>query len=99
MAELAMTEILIYFLQLVNLNKMLMCLWKGCEFAVEDMAAFQEHVLTTHVQQPQQQQLILNDKQNDDGTEKEEMVEEQQIVAKFNHQEENKMIKMGGGQR
>jgi hypothetical protein len=72
-------------------------MWKGCQFAFEELAAFQEHVITKHALQ-QQRQLNL-DKQNDDGTEEEqEMVEKEQIVAKLN-QDENKMIKNGGGKR
>jgi hypothetical protein len=42
------------------------CLWKDCEFAFEDMAAFQAHVITKHAlqQQLQQQQQLNLDKQN-----------------------------------
>jgi hypothetical protein len=73
---------------------MLLCLWKGCEFASEHMAAFQEHVIAKHVHQQPQQNL---DNKIDVGMKEEEMVEQTQI-PKLNL-DENKMIKKGGGQR
>jgi hypothetical protein len=76
---------------------MLVCLWKGCEFAFEELAAFQEHVITKHALQQQPKQN-LHKQQNGVGTENEEMVEEEQTVAKLNP-EEKKMIKNGAGKR
>jgi hypothetical protein len=73
-------------------------MWKGCQFAFEELAAFQEHVITKHALQ-QQRQLNMDKQQNGVGTENEEMVDEEQRVAKLNQQEENKMIKRGGGKR
>jgi hypothetical protein len=72
--------------------KMPICLWKGCELAFEEFAAFQQHVNTKHVQQqePPQQQLNL-DKQNDSAI-KESMPK----MAKLSLLDENKMIKKGG---
>jgi hypothetical protein len=74
--------------------KMLICcMWKGCEFAFEEMAALQEHVITKHLQQqpPQQQQLNLanqNEEQEDGGP----MTKK----AKMNEEKECKMISQGG---
>jgi hypothetical protein len=67
-------------------------MWKGCEFATEEFAAFQEHVITKHAQQQEAQQQQLNlDKPNDVGI-KESMPE----MAKLNLLDENKMPKKGG---
>jgi hypothetical protein len=68
--------------------KMLICLWKGCEFGFEDMATVQAHVITNNIlQQPQQPQLNL-DTQNEEGP----MAKK----AKMNEEEESKMISRGG---
>jgi hypothetical protein len=74
------------------------CLWKDCELVLEDMAAFQEHVITKHAQQHQlQQQKQLNlVNQNDVGLKEEEdhggpMAKK----AKMNEEEESKMSKRG----
>jgi hypothetical protein len=71
---------------------MLICLWKGCEFTFEDLAAFQEHVFTKHaLPHKQPQKLQLEEKQNDLGPE-ENMVEK----AKSKLMSEDKKIKTGG---
>jgi hypothetical protein len=74
---------------------MLICQWKGCELAFEELAAFQEHVITKHALQ-QQRQLNLDKQQNDVGTE-ETVVQEQ--IEKLNLLNGNKMLKKGGSQR
>jgi hypothetical protein len=67
-------------------------MWKGCENAFEEFAAFQEHVNTKHVQQQeaQQQQQLNLEKLNDVGTE-----ESMPKMAKLNLNED-KMNKKGG---
>jgi hypothetical protein len=75
--------------------KMPICSWKGCEFACEEMAAFQAHV-TKHVQPQQQQQMNL-DNQNEVGIQEEQNHGEPIAKkAKINEEGENKMTNGGG---
>jgi hypothetical protein len=62
---------------------MLICLWKGCEFACGKLAVFQEHLITKHAQQ---QPKLNMENQTDLGTE-EKMAEEGR------NQDENQMTK------
>jgi hypothetical protein len=65
------------------------------------MTAFQEHVITKHVQQQQQQQpqqqqqLNLDNQQNDVGPKEEEEIVEEEQMANLNL-DDDKMIKRGG---
>jgi hypothetical protein len=79
--------------------KMPICLWKNCEFASEEMAALQKHVITKHLQQ--QQQLTNLDKQNDVGPEEEQQDHGGPMAkkVKINEEEESKLINRGGQQR
>jgi hypothetical protein len=72
---------------------MLICLWKGCDFAAEELAAFQEHVITKHAQP--QQRLNL-DQQN--GVGREELMDEEGQMAKLSL-DEDKMIKREGNRQ
>jgi hypothetical protein len=80
------------------------CLWKGCEFATEEFAAFQEHVNTKHVQQPHlqkqplPQQLNLHKQNGDTET---IMVEEGPMAkkAKLNLLNEDNIIKRGANRQ
>jgi hypothetical protein len=86
---------------------MLICLWKGCEFAFEEMAAFQEHVLTRHVQQQQQQsrqqeqQLMMNldNQQNDVAIKGEDDHDGDPMAKKPKMNEEESKIGNNRGQR
>jgi hypothetical protein len=75
------------------------CLWKDCEFASEEMAAFQAHVITKHAalqtQKQQHQQLNL-DRQNDVGPEGEHHGEPLAKKARMNEEEGNNMTNRGG---
>jgi hypothetical protein len=74
---------------------MLICRWEDCKFAFEELAAFQEHVITKHALQ-QQRQLNLDKQQNDVGIKEEEDHEGPMAKkAKTNKEEESKLIKRG----
>jgi hypothetical protein len=82
---------------------MLICRWEGCEFAFEELAAFQEHVINKHALQQQrppqlqQQQLDLYNPQNDVAIKEEDdhggpMAKQ----AKMNEEDKNKLMHRGG---
>jgi hypothetical protein len=72
-------------------NKMLICLWKGCDCTFDETTAFQEHV-NKHAHEHHQLELSHQENNDETVTAAEEPITKK---AKMDHEEEgnNKVIK------